>query len=169
MTDAPRTTSLRPNEWQALCHGAAAQLAGLFAQSPNLDEAAYGAVAEHVERLQMFVESWRLTCVSAPGMVERHEAREPGHLHPQPPSAPAAVDPDIRWARVNGEPFEYAIQQGPHGDEFVKLADGSSLRRPIEQSADANANGATEPKRKGGWPKGKPRKPQGEPAGEAVQ
>ena len=39
---------------------------------------------------------------------------------------------DIQWRRVNDEPFEYAIQQGPHGDEFVKLLDGSSLRRPLE-------------------------------------
>lgn len=36
---------------------------------------------------------------------------------------------EIRWQRVNDEPFEYAIQQGPHGDEFVKLLDGSCLRR----------------------------------------
>jgi hypothetical protein len=32
---------------------------------------------------------------------------------------------------VNGEPFEYAIQQGRFGDEFVKLLDGSCLRRPL--------------------------------------
>jgi hypothetical protein len=37
----------------------------------------------------------------------------------------------VRWARVNGDPFEYAIQQGPFGDEFVKLLDGSCLRRPL--------------------------------------
>jgi hypothetical protein len=36
---------------------------------------------------------------------------------------------EIEWRRVNGEPFEYAIQQGPCGDEFVKLLDGSCLRR----------------------------------------
>lgn len=35
------------------------------------------------------------------------------------------------WRRVNDEPFEYAIQQGPHGDEFVKLLDGSCLRRSL--------------------------------------
>lgn len=39
---------------------------------------------------------------------------------------------DIQWRRVNDEPFEYAIQQGRVGDEFVKLLDGSCLRRPIE-------------------------------------
>lgn len=44
----------------------------------------------------------------------------------QPDSAQA-----IRWARVNDEPFEYAIQQGPHGDEFVKLLNGACLRRPL--------------------------------------
>src|SRR5882672_3141392 len=35
----------------------------------------------------------------------------------------------IRWQCVNDEPFEYAVQQGPHGDEFVKLLDGTCLRR----------------------------------------
>lgn len=35
----------------------------------------------------------------------------------------------LRWQRVNSEPCEYAIQQGPHGDEFVKLLDGSCLER----------------------------------------
>lgn len=37
---------------------------------------------------------------------------------------------DIRWGNVNGDGFEYAIQQGPHGDEFVKLMNGKCLRRP---------------------------------------
>ncbi len=37
----------------------------------------------------------------------------------------------MRWQRVNSEPFEYAIYEGPFGDEFVKLPDGSCLRRPI--------------------------------------
>jgi hypothetical protein len=37
----------------------------------------------------------------------------------------------IKWLQINDEPFEYAIQLGPHGDEFVKLLDGSCLRRPI--------------------------------------
>lgn len=44
---------------------------------------------------------------------------------------------EIRWQRVNDEPFEYAIQQGPHGDEFIKLLDGSCLRRtPCVDAAD---------------------------------
>ena len=43
----------------------------------------------------------------------------------------------IRWARVNDEPFEYAIQQGPHGDEFVKLLDGKCLCR--DTSSDVGA------------------------------
>jgi hypothetical protein len=34
----------------------------------------------------------------------------------------------VRWAIVNDEPFEYAIQLGPHGDEFVKLLNGECLR-----------------------------------------
>lgn len=33
------------------------------------------------------------------------------------------------WRRVNDEMFEYAIKQGQFGDEFVKLPDGSYLRR----------------------------------------
>lgn len=37
----------------------------------------------------------------------------------------------IKWRRVNDSPFEYAIQQGLHGDEFVKLIDGTCLRRNI--------------------------------------
>ena len=37
---------------------------------------------------------------------------------------------DIQWRQVNSEPFEYAICQGLHGDEFVKLDDGY-LRRKI--------------------------------------
>ncbi len=36
---------------------------------------------------------------------------------------------EIQWRSVNYEPYEYAIQQGPHGDEFVKLLDGTCLRR----------------------------------------
>jgi hypothetical protein len=45
---------------------------------------------------------------------------------------PAQGAEGIRWARVNDEPFEYAIQQGPHGDEFVKLINGLCLRRSID-------------------------------------
>ena len=41
---------------------------------------------------------------------------------------------EVQWRRVNEEPFEYAIQQGPHGDEFVKLSDGTCLRRPLPPS-----------------------------------
>ena len=48
---------------------------------------------------------------------------------------------EIQWRRVNSESFEYAIQQGPHGDEFVKLLDGFCLRRPrsltIQEAIDA--------------------------------
>jgi Lar family restriction alleviation protein len=35
----------------------------------------------------------------------------------------------VRWSRVNDEPFEYAIQIGPHGDAFVKLLNGRFLKR----------------------------------------
>lgn len=38
---------------------------------------------------------------------------------------------NVQWRQVNGDQFEYAIQQGPHGDEFVKLLDGSCLCRPL--------------------------------------
>lgn len=44
----------------------------------------------------------------------------------------APVGDGIVWRRVNDDPFEYAIQQGPHGDEFVKLLDGSRLRCPVD-------------------------------------
>jgi hypothetical protein len=37
----------------------------------------------------------------------------------------------VRWQRVNDEPFEYAIQQGLHGDEFVKLPNRECLRRRV--------------------------------------
>jgi len=37
----------------------------------------------------------------------------------------------FEWRRVNGALFEYAIRQGPHGDEFVKDADGQLLQRPV--------------------------------------
>ena len=43
---------------------------------------------------------------------------------------------DVQWRNVNGDGFEYAIQQGPHGDEFVKLLDGSCLRKAVEEAAD---------------------------------
>lgn len=42
------------------------------------------------------------------------------------------LDHGVRWQRVNDEPFEYAIQQGRFGDEFVKLLNGECLRRHVE-------------------------------------
>lgn len=51
-----------------------------------------------------------------------------------PEQAIEAAADQIRWAQVNDEPFEYAIQQDPHGDEFVKLLDGSCLRRALQPS-----------------------------------
>jgi hypothetical protein len=44
----------------------------------------------------------------------------------------------VHWLKVNDEPFEYAIQQGPHGDEFVKLLNGECLRRPIQSCSAGN-------------------------------
>jgi hypothetical protein len=35
----------------------------------------------------------------------------------------------IDWRQVNDEPLEYAIQQGPNGDEFVQLINGQCLKR----------------------------------------
>lgn len=49
---------------------------------------------------------------------------------------------DIRWQRVNDEPFEYAIQQGPHGDAFVKLLNGMCLRRPLSPAPATTGDGA---------------------------
>jgi hypothetical protein len=48
--------------------------------------------------------------------------------------------PPFRWQRVNHESFEYAIQQGPFGDEFVKLVGGSCLRRPINERPVTSPN-----------------------------
>lgn len=42
----------------------------------------------------------------------------------------------VRWQRVNEEQFEYAIQQGPCGDEFVRLLSGIYLRRACPNSED---------------------------------
>lgn len=53
-----------------------------------------------------------------------------------PPAARviASTSDSVRWQRVNAEPFEYCIQQGRFGDEFVKLLDGSCLRRTFVPS-----------------------------------
>ena len=42
----------------------------------------------------------------------------------------------IKWYCINDEPFEYAIQQGPIGTEFVKLINGKCLRRSHLASDD---------------------------------
>jgi hypothetical protein len=54
-------------------------------------------------------------------------------LAAQPPAAPVEnkKGDQVHWLKVNDEPFEYAIQQGSHGDEFVKLLNGECLRRPV--------------------------------------
>jgi hypothetical protein len=41
----------------------------------------------------------------------------------------AARGTPFEWRRVNDEPFEFAIRQGRHGDEFIKTTDGECLRR----------------------------------------
>jgi hypothetical protein len=38
---------------------------------------------------------------------------------------------EVRWYRLNDEPFEYAIQDVPNGEALVQLKDGTYLRRPI--------------------------------------
>lgn len=58
------------------------------------------------------------------------EAKMPKELRDALPSK-QVLDPLLRWQRINGEPFEYAIHQGSHGDEFVRDYDGSCLRRPL--------------------------------------
>ncbi len=53
---------------------------------------------------------------------------------PQPTTAAYSVPgcgEDIQWRRVNDEPYEYAVQQGPHGVEFVKLLNGACLCRTL--------------------------------------
>jgi hypothetical protein len=61
----------------------------------------------------------------------------------QPPAAPVEnkKGDQIHWLKVNDEPFEYAIQQGPHGDEFVKLLNGECLRRPLCRSSAGTGDG----------------------------
>jgi len=85
------------------------------------------------------------------GVESRHAEQRPLKLDaPQHPIsgggssriagvAPSPSDQDIRWSQVNAEPFEYAIQQGPHGDEFVKLLNGTCLRRPLALSEGERA------------------------------
>jgi hypothetical protein len=41
----------------------------------------------------------------------------------------AQLEAALEWRRVNDEPFEYAIRQGQHGDEFIRATDGACLRR----------------------------------------
>jgi hypothetical protein len=62
-----------------------------------------------------------------------------------PIKAAAGEVSNVRWARVNSEPFEYAIQQGPHGDEFVKLLDGSCLHRCVAPAGNAGEREALHP------------------------
>jgi hypothetical protein len=52
----------------------------------------------------------------------------------------------VVWRRVNGELFEYAIQQGQHGDEFVRLLEGSCLRRSLDARGGAGGRGVTSSK-----------------------
>lgn len=73
-------------------------------------------------------------CIAEAGRYTEAEARAEAAIEPSRMSAHPASEFDgigIRWQRVNDEPFEYAIQQGPHGDEFVKLFSGSCLRRAL--------------------------------------
>jgi hypothetical protein len=58
------------------------------------------------------------------------------------PAAQQQDAEDIRWQRVNDEPFEYAIEKGPNGDEFVRLRKGNCLRRPISGAVECAAHSA---------------------------
>lgn len=49
----------------------------------------------------------------------------------------AELEGIIRWSDADGSGYEYAIQQGPHGDEFVQLYNRPCLRRKAAQSPDA--------------------------------
>lgn len=44
-----------------------------------------------------------------------------------------AVHGPFRWAVVNEDGHEYLIGKGPFGDEFVKDADGTCVRRPARR------------------------------------
>lgn len=72
-----------------------------------------------------FIRSSAVGAGAREALVEIAEACEKA-AHPVRPEAEAIV-----YRKVNDEPFEYAIQQGPNGDEFVKLLNGTCLRRPM--------------------------------------
>ncbi len=54
-----------------------------------------------------------------------------GHHRLLEPTPTETVCDQITWRRINDEPYEYAIQRGFTGDEFVKLLSGEYLRRAI--------------------------------------
>lgn len=62
--------------------------------------------------------------------MESPEPRDYGIKNEKKPSTSEGPEKQVRWARVNDEPFEYAIQKGPYGDAFVMLLNGTCLRRP---------------------------------------
>lgn len=64
---------------------------------------------------------------------------------PQVDRPDSVNDTQVRWARVNAEPFEYAIQQGPFGDDFVKLINGSCLRRSLTESGGKEQTNSRDP------------------------
>jgi hypothetical protein len=81
-----------------------------------------------------------------PAVVRKRPQRASGRSPGRFLSAADSLSSDLashrgphKFRRVNDEPFEYAIRQGRFGDEFVKLLDGSCLRRPV--------------KARDGWPK----------------
>ena len=85
-----------------------------------------GRLADIIEadKSQIWIDDYRLSDSDSAKVVAalRLAASESGRLENHE---------GIRWARVNDEPFEYAIQEGPFGDEFVKLLNGKCLRRAV--------------------------------------
>ena len=53
------TTSLLPNEWQALCHGSAQQLANYLAGTATMGDEQVKAIDDHLARLRTFIGGWK--------------------------------------------------------------------------------------------------------------
>ncbi len=65
-------------------------------------------------------------------------------LRNEGPARSSSGSGEVLWARVNDEPFEYAIQKGQHGDEFVRLLNGWFLHRPIAPAHGSRESGIKE-------------------------
>jgi len=86
MTEA-HTTNLFPNEWQALCHGSAQQLANYLGNMALVGEAEVKLIDDHLARLRTFIGGWVHS--SAPFLAEREKAAPQSHLVAQTNGASA--------------------------------------------------------------------------------